>query len=132
MEMCPHLHRRAVNDLLWYHILLLRTGGKNKWTWQRNCGETMVVAYHPVLLEALEQRVEVGVVMEAEGWEPERSCDEDSPEDQMMGGFAWKEISVLKGAGSFHDIRKTMKELSANDTSRYPKVVKIAPNHGCQ
>ena len=38
----------------------------------------------------------------------------------------------IKGAGSFHDIRKTMKELSANDTSRYPKVVKIAPDHGCQ
>ena len=37
-----------------------------------------------------------------------------------------------KGAGSFHDIRKTMKELSANHTSRYPKLAKIAPSHGCQ
>ena len=41
-------------------------------------------------------------------------------------------VKTLKGAGSFHDTRKTMKELSANDTSRYPKVVKIALNHGCQ
>ena len=41
-------------------------------------------------------------------------------------------VTSIKGAGSFHDIRKTMKDLSANDTSRYPKVVKIAPNHGCQ
>ena len=37
-----------------------------------------------------------------------------------------------KGAGSFHDIRKSMKKLCANDTSRYPKVLKIGPNHGCQ
>ena len=39
---------------------------------------------------------------------------------------------VPKGAGSFHDIRKSMKKLCANDTSRYPKVLKIGPNHGCQ
>ena len=40
--------------------------------------------------------------------------------------------SLYKGASSFHDVRKNIKELSTNDTSRYPKVVKIAPNHGCQ
>ena len=40
--------------------------------------------------------------------------------------------NTYKGAGSFHDIRKSMKELCANDTSRYPKVLKIGPNHGCQ
>ena len=39
---------------------------------------------------------------------------------------------IAKGAGSFHDIRKSMKKLCANDTSRYPKVLKIGPNHGCQ
>ena len=53
MEMCPNQPRGAVNGLMWYHILLLRTGGKNQWTWKRNCGETLVIAYHPLLLEAL-------------------------------------------------------------------------------
>ena len=37
-----------------------------------------------------------------------------------------------KGAGSFHDVRKTMEELSANGTSRHAKVLKSGPNHGCQ
>ena len=39
---------------------------------------------------------------------------------------------VISGAGSFHDVHKTMKEFSTNDTSRYPKVVIILPNHECQ
>ena len=96
MEMYPHQMRGAINGLMWYHILLLRTGGKNQWTWRRNCGETLVVAYHPLLLEALQQRVEVRVAMETEFYELASRCDEDSPEDHMMGGFAWKEISILK------------------------------------
>ena len=96
VEMCPHQPRGAVNGLMWYHMLLLRTGGKNQWTWKRNCGETLVVAYHPLLLEALQERTEVRVAVETEFWEPESSCDEDSPEDPLMGGFAWKEVSILK------------------------------------
>ena len=96
IEMCPDQPPESINALMWYHTLLLRTGGKKEWTWKRNCGETLVVAYQPLLLEALQQRVEVSVAMEIKFWEPERSCDEDSPEDQMMGGFAWKKISVLK------------------------------------
>ena len=54
--------------------------------------------------------------------------EEADVEVKRMKKLIWK----FKGAGSFHDTRKTMKELSANDTSRYPKVVKIALNHGCQ
>ena len=46
--------------------------------------------------------------------------------------FTYYVLEVFKGAGSFHDIRQTMKDLSANNTSRYPKVVKIAPNQWCQ
>ena len=96
MEICPNQPRGAVNGLMWYHVLLLRTGGKNQWTWKRNCGETLIVAYHPLLLEALQQRTEVRVAMETEFWEPESSSNEDSSEDLLMGGFAWKEISILK------------------------------------
>ena len=51
-----------------------------------------MVAYHPLLLEALQQRVKVGVAMEPECWEPEMNSHED---DQMMAGFAWKELSIL-------------------------------------
>ena len=50
----------------------------------------------------------------------------------IAAGAGGKVYPENKGAGSFHDIRKTMKELSANDTSRYPKVLKSAPNHECQ
>ena len=54
----------------------------------------------------------------------------------ILGDFCdtvmWAEYMLDKGAGSFHDIRKSMKKLCANDTSRYPKVLKIGPNHGCQ
>ena len=56
----------------------------------------MVVAYHPLLLEALQQRMEIRVVMETEHWKPGKNCNEDAPGNQIMAGFAWKEISILK------------------------------------
>ena len=37
-----------------------------------------------------------------------------------------------KGAGTSETPGQTKEELSANDTSRHPKVLKIGPNHGCQ
>ena len=37
-----------------------------------------------------------------------------------------------KGAGTSDTPSQTKEELSANDTSRHPKVLKIRPNHGCQ
>ena len=98
-EMCPdqaNLSPDAIHILMWYHTLLLRTGGKNQWTLKRDCGEALVVAYHPLLLEALQQKVEVRVVMETECSEAEQQVDEDLPDDQMMAGFAWKDISILK------------------------------------
>ena len=65
--------------------------------------------------------------------------NKDDPYRAKMGFnrvFKWKcfrtQLPRVKGAGSFHDIRKSMKKLCANDTSRYPKVLKIGPNHGCQ
>ena len=54
------------------------------------------------------------------------------PTIMALLGETEPEATKAKGAGSFHDVRKTTKELSTNNTSRYPKVVKIAPNHGCQ
>ena len=40
--------------------------------------------------------------------------------------------SVFKGAGTSDTPSQTKEELSGNDTSRHPKVLKIGPNHGCQ
>ena len=38
----------------------------------------------------------------------------------------------LKGAGTSDTPGQTKEELSANDTSRHPKVPKIGPSHRCQ
>ena len=94
--LCPGQPPNKVNALMWYHALLLRTGGGNQWTLKRECGETLVKPYHPLLLEALQQEVVVRVVVETEHLEPERNLDLDEPHERIMAGFAWKEISVLK------------------------------------
>ena len=94
-ELCPDQPREAVNALLWYHLLLVRTGGEKQWTWKRNCGATLVVAYHPLLLEVLRQAVEVRVVMETECCKAEENRDNGLPDEQLMAGFAWEEISIM-------------------------------------
>ena len=96
IELCPDQPPISVNALMWYHVLLLRTGGGNQWTLKREPGETLVKPYHPLLLEALQQHIEVRVAMETEHLEPERNLDEDRPHERIMAGFAWKEISILK------------------------------------
>ena len=42
-------------------------------------------------------------------------------------------LGICKGAGtSDTQITQIKEDLSANDTSRHPKVLKIGQNHGCQ
>ena len=41
-------------------------------------------------------------------------------------------MGTPKGAGTSDTPSQTKEELSGNDTSRHPKVLKIGPNHGCQ
>ena len=96
VELCPDQPPNAVNALMWYHVLLLRTGGGNQWTLKRDCGETLVKPYHPLLLEALQQEVVVRVAIESENFGRERNCGEDAPHEHIMAGFAWKNISILK------------------------------------
>ena len=91
-EICPDRPAHALNSLMWYHTLLLRTGGHDQWSLRRHCGETLVVAYHPLLLEALQQQVKVRIVMNAEHAHVEKNQDGS----EIMAGFAWKEISILK------------------------------------
>ena len=96
VELCPDLPSSSINALQWYHTLLVRTGGKNRWTLKRGCGETLVRPYYPLILEALQQEVEVEVVIGTRHLEPERRNDLELPSDARTESFAWKEISILK------------------------------------
>ena len=93
-ELCPDRPPLSLNALLWYHLLLLRTGGRGQWTLRRSCGETLVRSYHPLLLEGLQQEVEVTVALER--LKTEETPVQDQPCEKIMAGFAWKEISILK------------------------------------
>ena len=96
IDICPDEPPHSVNALMWYHTLLLRTGGSNQWTLRRHCGQSCVIPYHPLLLEALRANVEVRIAMEPEHIEAKPICDEASAHEGIMAGFAWKEISILK------------------------------------
>ena len=92
VEVCSVQDPTSLNALMWYHTLLLRTGGENQWTLRRQCGATLVIPYHPLLLEALEQQVEVRLTINAE----HLPFNQDPCGSEVMAGFAWKEVSVLK------------------------------------
>ena len=96
IELCPDQPPHAVNALMWYHTLLLKTGGRNQWTLKRKCGETLVDPYNPLLLEALQQRVVVRIAVEIEHFQEDENIFEALPQENLMAGFAWKEISILK------------------------------------
>ena len=81
----------SINALVWYHTLLLKTGGDNQWTLRRECGETSIIPYNPLLLEALEEQVEVRIAMDAEHLE----VDQNQGRSELMAGTAWREISLL-------------------------------------
>ena len=55
---------------------------------RQDCGETLVRPYHPHFQEALQQDVEVKVVIGAEHLEPEIPSD-------LGPGSGWKQISLL-------------------------------------
>ena len=91
-EVCNNQDPLSLNALQWYHTLLLRTGGSNQWTLKRGCGEALIIPYHPLLLEALEQQVEVKVLMESEHLQAKLDQSRGS---EVMAGTAWKEIPLL-------------------------------------
>ena len=94
-DMCPD-DPMSANALMWYHTLLLRTGGSNQWTLRRHCGESCVIPYSPLFLEALRGHVEVRIAMDPEHIEAKGVCHGASPHEGIMAGYAWKEISILK------------------------------------
>ena len=91
-ELYPQLHP-SLNYLMWYHIILLKTGGSNQWTARRTFGETQIIPYHPLLLEALKTTVEVRVDLTDKNLNPTFGVQ---PEDQVMVGPDWTEVTILK------------------------------------
>ena len=85
----------SINALVWYHTLLLKTGGSNQWTLRRKCGETQVTPYHPLLLEALQNRVEVRVALTSEHLEVKSGEDAAGVEEGLLG-WSWKQVSILE------------------------------------
>ena len=86
----PQREGHRLNALMWYHVLLMKTAGKNRWTMQRDCGATQVIPYHPILLEAVQHRVIVNPVLEGEHLEVETCVNE------IAGAQGWREITLLE------------------------------------
>lgn len=106
IELCPDLPSSSINALQWYHTLLLRTGGKNQWTLERDCGESMVRPYHPLFLESLQQDVKVEVVIGTGHLDAGRRTDLELPSSASTESSAWKSISFLKflhGISKYHE-----------------------------
>ena len=95
IEICPQSPQSSVNALMWYHILLLKTGKKNEWTHKRRCGATQVVPYLPLLLEALQQNMDARVALTREHLQAENG-EKAAQTDRLMAGLAWTEISMLE------------------------------------
>ena len=95
-EMYPEEPQILINGLMMYHTLLVRTGGSNQWTLKRKREETGVVAYHPLMIEALQQRVEVRIVMTAEHLKAEEISYVGLNQDGLCANFAWTQVPLLK------------------------------------
>ena len=93
VELYPQVCQSTINSLMWYHTLLLKTGGSNQWTLRRNVGESAVDSYHPLLLEALKHRVQFRVALTPEYLQPECS---GSTVRSGEGKMAWTNVTVLK------------------------------------
>ena len=93
VAMYPQVCRATINSLLWYHTILLKTGGSNQWTSKRQFGELAVVPYHPLILEALKHRIQFRVAVTPEHLPPEFS---DSSVQSGGENMTWTNVSILK------------------------------------
>ena len=106
-------HESSTNeDLLLYHILLFKTGGRGKWTMARDPGATQTDSYLPDLLDAsgLHMSAEISLwdgdlQMPGEGYVSEElkrhlltqeSLDDGESEGQIPNIEDWKEVSLLE------------------------------------
>ena len=96
IEIYPEEPQILINGLMLYHTLLLRTGGRDQWTLKRNREANKVIPYHPLLIEALQGRVEVRIAMTAEHLQAEETCFLGQVQAGSIASFAWMQISLLK------------------------------------
>ena len=113
-ELLPVESDRSINTLMWYHTLLLKTGGSNQWTLQRKCGATQVLPYHPLIIEALKQKVEVKIVVAGDYLKPEVCAVDDEGAETGFMSLAWKEVSVLE---FLHGLSQTKYEEPASQAT---------------
>ena len=92
VEMYPNRPRTEVNLLMWYHTLLLKTAGGNRWTLRRGLEECAVEPYHPLLLEALKCHIHFRVSTTSEYLMP------NYVDVGAMGSDsgAWTEVPILE------------------------------------
>ena len=113
IDMCPQRPVPSINALMWYHILLLKTGGMNQWTIKRNCGETQVVPYLPLLVEALHEKMNVRIAMSDE-YLVDDIREHASQTEGLMAGFDWTEVSILQ---FLHGVSKANYEEQVSETT---------------
>ena len=76
----------SLNALVWYHTLLYKTAKYGSWTLKTKCGETGVVPYHPLLIEATDNHVRVETVIGGE-YIQYQNAEEMGP---------WEEVNILE------------------------------------
>ena len=113
LEMYPQQPAGSINALMWYHILLLKTGGENQWTIKRKCGETEVVPYLPLILEALQQRMNARIALTEEHLTADNRQHTIQTE-RLMAGFGWMEVSILE---FLHGVSKANYEDLVSETT---------------
>ena len=96
VEMYPEEPVTLINGLMFYHTLLLRTGGSNQWTIKRRREEAQVLPYHPLIIGALQQRVEVRIAMTEEYLRAEENIYVGQLRDGLHANFAWTRVSILR------------------------------------
>ena len=95
-ELLPEEEESTILAIIWYHSLLYRTGVENGWTLRRKCGEQQVAPYHPLIIEALKQKVEVRISFDEA---PLKAEDAHPPSDLgevTFSNLAWKTVSILE------------------------------------
>ena len=82
----PQRPSPSLNALVWYHTLLFKTAKHRTWTLKRKSGETEIVPYHPLLVEATDDYVRMETVMGREYITFE----------ETEGNTPWTEVNILE------------------------------------
>ena len=90
-------HDHCSDIIVRYHVLLQRTCGKKKWTFERSPGESTVEPYIPMLLEANDQKMEAEINFQGEQIETGDFGQDEAPTGFIPSSFGkWREVSVLE------------------------------------